>query len=77
MDRNAIYKAFFEQMNAALDWMLEEENGRIVSAYMDGAATLATRLIEQPEPTGMVKKLTKEEAAEFAQAWQEVTGVKE
>lgn len=70
MDRNEIYKAFFDQMNEAVEWMLQEENSRSAVAYMDGAATLAARLIEQLEPAVMVKHLTKEEAAEFSAEWQ-------
>ena len=46
MDNLTIYRTFYDQIYEALDWMLQEENGRVVSAYIDAAATFARRLVE-------------------------------
>ena len=77
MDRNAIYKAFFEQMDEALQWMMTEERPYVVAAYIEGAAGAVSRMLESECPMVEVDHLTPEESAEFTKAWLRATEEKE
>lgn len=79
MDRNAIYKAFFEQMNEALEWMMTEERTYVVAAYIEGAACAVSRMLDCSAAMvahltpAIVAHLTPEESEEFTKEWLRAT----